>query len=56
MQDSIGQKIEEKIGQKLEIDEWRAASKSDYNNLVEMMSTMATTIETLSEKVDALSK
>lgn len=55
VQDAIGQKFEEKIGQRLEIDEWRAASKNDYNNLIEMMSNMAQKIEDLSEKVDKLS-
>lgn len=56
VQDVISQKIEERIGQKLEIDEWRAASKNDYNNLMEMMTKMATNIEGLSKKVEELSK
>ena len=56
VQDAISHKIEEKIGNSLEIDEWRAASKNDYNNMMEMMTKMAKNIERLSEKVDALSK
>ncbi|MCR9289994.1 MAG: hypothetical protein NXI23_21695 [Bacteroidetes bacterium] len=56
VQDAIGHKIEEKIGQKLEIDEWRTASKSDYHHLVEMMSKMSKTLEDLNEKVEGLSK
>lgn len=56
MGEVIGQKIEERMGQKLEIDEWRAASKSDYHNLMEMMQKMSETVEALSEKVEAISK
>ena len=51
----ISQKIEERVGQSLEIDEWRAASKNDCNNLVEMMGKMANSIEALSAKVEELS-
>lgn len=54
--DAINQKIEDTLGQKLEIDEWRAASKADYKNLLDLMEVMAGEIRTLSQKVDTLSK
>lgn len=54
--DAVTQKIEERLGQKLEIDEWRAASKNDYSMMMEQMSNMAKAIESLSDKVDKLSK
>ena len=54
--DNITQKIEERIGQKLEIDEWRTTSKSDYKNLVNLLQDLTTTVNQLNQKVDALSK
>jgi len=54
--DAVTQRIEERLGQKLEIDEWRAASKNDYAMMMEQMTNMAKAIETLSKKVDKLSK
>jgi len=54
--DAVTQRIEERLGQKLEIDEWRAASKNDYASMMEQMTNMAKAIETLSKKVDKLSK
>lgn len=54
MGDALGQKIEEKLGQKLELDEWRAASKSDYHNLTEMIGKMSESIEALNKKVEKL--
>ena len=54
--DAINQKIEDTLGQKLEIDEWRAASKSDYKNLLQVLEEMASEIRTLNKKVDTLSK
>ncbi len=56
MGEDISHKLEERFGQKLEIDEWRAASKSDYHHLVEMMEKMSKTIDDLNEKVERLSK
>ncbi|RMG80396.1 MAG: hypothetical protein D6714_14730 [Bacteroidetes bacterium] len=52
----IGDVIEEKIGQKLDIDEWRAASKADYQQLLERLDQMTSAIEQLNKKVEKLSK
>jgi predicted nucleic acid-binding Zn-ribbon protein len=56
VQDAISHKVEETIGNRLDIDEWRAASKNDYNNLMEAMEKVTKSIEVLNKKVDALSK
>lgn len=52
----IGDVIEEKIGQKLDIDEWRAASKADYQQLLERLDQMTSAIEQLNKKVEKLGK
>jgi len=54
--DAVTQRIEERLGQKLEIDEWRAASKNDYASMMEQMVAMSKAIESLNKKVDKLSK
>lgn len=54
--DAINQKIEDTIGQKLEIDEWRAASKADYKNLLDLLEDMSGQIRSLNQKVDTMSK
>lgn len=56
MGELISHKIEEKMGQKLELDEWRAASKSDYQNLVEMVTKLSENVANLNEKVETLTK
>ena len=52
----VTHKIEETIGQKLEIDEWRTASKNDYANLTNTISELSKSIEALNKKVDKLAK
>ncbi len=54
--DVVTQKLEEQLGQKLEIDEWRAASKNDYAMMMEQMAAMTKAIEGLNKKVDKLGK
>lgn len=57
--DVINQKFEdvrEKIEEKLEVDEWRASSKSDYKNIMKMLEQMSGEIHSLNEKVEKLSK
>ena len=54
--DAINQKIEDTLGQKLEIDEWRAASKADYKTMLLLLEEMAGEIRSLNQKVDTLSK
>ena len=54
--ENITQKIEETISQRLPIDEWRASSKSDYKNLVDLIENLGKEVEALNKKVDKLSK
>lgn len=54
--ENITHKIEETIQQRLPIDEWRASSKSDYKNLVDLIENLAEEVQTLNKKVDKLSK
>lgn len=54
--DAIEQQLEDRLGQKLEIDEWRSASKSDYKNLVKMLEQLSGDVAKLNKKVDSLAK
>jgi predicted transcriptional regulator len=54
--DAIGHKIEDKLGQKLEIDDWRSSSKSDFKNIMKLLEKMSGDIETLNKKVNNLTK
>jgi len=54
--DAIGQRIEDTLGQKLEMDEWRGASKSDYKSMMYLLEKMSEEISTLNQKIDALKK
>ena len=56
MGEAVTAQIEERLGQKLEIDEWRAASKNDYAQIMEKMEEMSKAIAALSKKVDKISK
>lgn len=56
LQHQIGQQIEEKIGRKLEIDEWRGPTKADHLEMMELMQSMSKQIASLNKKVNALSK
>jgi len=47
--------IKDKIEDSLEIDEWRGPSKSDFNDMMQQMRSLAKQVETLSDKVDKLS-
>ena len=53
LQNQINQ-VGDAIGQKLEIDSWKVPSKSDYNNMMEMMKKMSENISALNEKVEQL--
>ena len=54
--DAISQKLEDTIGQKIEVDEWRGVSKSDHKQMMELMEKMSKEISTLNKKVNQLSK
>ena len=46
----------EEIGEKVQIDQWRNASKSDLNSMKAFMKELADQMKLLNSKVDALSK
>ena len=57
IKDQIGEQIKDvgdEISQKIEIDNLRMVSKSDYKDMMTLMQKMSAQIETLSQKVDAL--
>jgi predicted Rossmann fold nucleotide-binding protein DprA/Smf involved in DNA uptake len=53
--DVLNQKFED-AKQKLEVDEWRVSSKSDFKTIVKMLEQMSEEINVLNQKVDKLSK
>lgn len=55
IQEQISQ-VKDELGQKLEIDSWMRASKSDYNEILKKLEELSGDISTLNKKVDRLSK
>ncbi len=55
IQDQISQ-VSHEISNKVEIDQWRAASKNDIKQVREEISTLTDLVLQLSKKMDALSK
>jgi hypothetical protein len=53
--DAFNQKLED-VKEKLEVDEWRSSSKSDYRNIMKMLEQMSGEIQSLNDKVEKLSK
>lgn len=56
MGDVINQRIEETIGQRLEIDEWRGVSKSDFKDMMALLAQMSEEISALNQKVEKLQR
>jgi len=56
MGESLTQRIEERTGQKVDIDEWRASSKADHKHLLDVIEKLSKNVNALSRKVDKLSK
>lgn len=48
--------VGESIGERLELDEWRASSKSDYKELVHLIKDLSQQVQRLNTKVDALTE
>ncbi len=48
--------VKDELGQKLEIDSWRASSKADSKNIMDLLQKLATDVADLNKKVDAISK
>lgn len=55
IQDQISQ-VSDEISAKVEINQWRAASKSDFNKLMDTIGALSKEVKSLNEKVDKLSK
>ena len=55
LQDQIHQ-VKDEISQKLEIDSWLRASKSDYKQVMQKLEELSADISVLNKKVDKLSK
>jgi len=59
LQDEIQDKINtfgEEISEKVHINEWRNASRADFNKIQNQIETLSSAIEKLAEKVDTLHK
>lgn len=48
--------ISDAISQKLELDEWRGSTKSDYKNIMDRLENMTEELSRINRKVDKLSK
>ncbi len=55
LQDQISN-IGEEIGEKVHIDEWRNASRSDFKKMKKSIGNLSDEIKKLSEKIDSISK
>jgi hypothetical protein len=55
LQDQISH-IGEEIGEKVHIDEWRNASRSDFKKMKKSIGNLSDEIKKLSEKIDSISK
>lgn len=53
--ENVTHKIEETIKSRLEIDDWKVSSKSDYKNLVGLIEQLSQQVQRLSDKVEQLS-
>ncbi|WP_397447248.1 hypothetical protein [Polaribacter sp. R77954] len=59
LQDEIQDKITiigDEISEKVQIDEWRNASRSDFNKIQNQIESLSSAIEKLSKKVDTIKK
>ena len=48
--------VSDEISAKVEIDQWRNATKSDFKKVMETLSTLSSDLKTLNAKVDAMNK
>jgi BMFP domain-containing protein YqiC len=54
--DAIEKKIEDTLGQKLEMDDWRVPSKSDYKTMMKMLEKLSSEMDAMNKKIEKLSK
>ena len=55
LQDQINN-LGEEFSEKVQIDEWRAASRSDFNKIQNQIESLSKDIKKLSTKMDAINK
>ncbi len=56
VREEITEKIKDEIKDKLEVDDWRGVSKSDFKDMMKAMERMSKEIGKLNKKVEKLSK
>lgn len=54
--DVIGQKIEDKIGTKVELENWLSSPKSDLREITAMLAALTQKVDELSQQVEKLTK
>ena len=54
LQDQISQ-VRDELSQRVELDTWRSATKSDFKKIVGLIQDLSTKVETLDKKVDKIS-
>ena len=54
--EAIQQKVENRIAQNVDVDEWRGVSKSDHNSMMDLLEKMSKEISSLNKRVNKLSK
>ena len=54
--EAIQQKVESRIVQNVDVDEWRGVSKSDHKSMMDLLGKMSKEISTLNKRVNKLSK
>lgn len=54
--EAIQQKVENRIAQNVDVDEWRGVSKSDHKSMMDLLEKMSKEINTLNKRVNKLSK
>lgn len=54
--EAIQQRVENKIAERVDVDEWRGVSKSDHKSMMDMLVKMSKEISTLNKRVNKLSK
>lgn len=56
IQESIGHKIEEKLGSKVEFDSWLSSPKNELNEILDTLTALTDKVEALSKQVEKLNR
>ena len=54
--EAIQHKVETRIAQNVDVDEWRGVSKSDHKSMMDLLAKMSKEISTLNKRVNKISK